>query len=97
VLPVALAEDVETSEGVLEESRRLRENLADLGGFQCGFCTPGQVMSALALLREGLPDDDAEARTAIRLALAGNICRCTGYTGLVEGVLRTARRAEVAP
>ena len=96
VLPAALAEDVETSEGVLEETYELRADLADLGGFQCGFCTPGQVMSALALLRRGLPDDDDEARNAIRQALAGNICRCTGYAGLVEGVLRTGRRAHVA-
>lgn len=95
VLPVALADDVETSEGVLQETHALRAALADSGGFQCGFCTPGQVMSALALLRRGLPEDDADARAAIRLALAGNICRCTGYTGLVEGILRTCRDAEV--
>jgi carbon-monoxide dehydrogenase small subunit/xanthine dehydrogenase YagT iron-sulfur-binding subunit len=95
VLPVALADDVETSEGVVEETRDLRADLADAGGFQCGFCTPGQVMSALALLRRGLPEDDADARAAIRTALAGNICRCTGYTGLVEGILRACRRAGV--
>lgn len=96
VLPVALASDVETSEGVADETYDLRADLADLGGFQCGFCTPGQVMSALALLRRGLPGSDDDARADIRKALAGNICRCTGYVGLVEGVLRAARRREAA-
>ena len=58
-------------------------------GFQCGFCTPGFVMSALALLR-----DDPEAdETKVREELSGNICRCTGYQSIVEGVLLAARRA----
>lgn len=92
VLPTVLASDVETSEGVIEETFALRAALADLGGFQCGFCTPGQVMSALSLLRRGLPEDDDDARIAIRQGLAGNICRCTGYAGIVEGVLRAARQ-----
>jgi len=99
VLPVALAGEIETSEGVVEETRPLREALADLGGFQCGFCTPGQVMSSLAMLRAELPADDELARRYIRARLAGNICRCTGYTGIVEAVLRTARSqlSELSP
>lgn len=91
VLPAALAFDVETSEGVLEETRELRGWMADTGGFQCGFCTPGQVMSALAIMRAGIPQDRDEAEAAVRRSLAGNICRCTGYTGIVEAVLRSAR------
>jgi len=97
VLPAALADDVETSEGVVKETRELRAYLADLGGFQCGFCTPGQIMSALPLIRRGLPEDDDEARRVIRRALAGNICRCTGYTGLVEATLRASRRTSPGP
>ena len=58
-------------------------------GTQCGFCTPGFVMSALALLRNE-PDAD-EAR--VREELSGNICRCTGYQSIVEGVLLAGRRA----
>ena len=56
--------------------------------FQCGFCTPGFVMSTLALLRENPAADEAE----IRDTLSGNICRCTGYQSIVEGVLLAARR-----
>jgi aerobic-type carbon monoxide dehydrogenase small subunit (CoxS/CutS family) len=51
------------------------------------------VMSALALIRGGgLPEEDDEARAHIRQVLAGNICRCTGYTGIVEAALRACRR-----
>ena len=57
--------------------------------FQCGFCTPGFVMSTVALLREN-PDAD---ETEVREALSGNICRCTGYQTIVEGVLIAARKA----
>jgi len=56
-------------------------------GAQCGFCTPGMVMAAEALLRaDPAPDDDA-----IRAALAGNLCRCTGYVKIVEAVAAAAR------
>jgi len=56
--------------------------------FQCGFCTPGFVMTTLALLRDQ-PDADEEA---IREALSGNICRCTGYQSIVAGVLAAGRK-----
>jgi aerobic carbon-monoxide dehydrogenase small subunit len=56
--------------------------------FQCGFCTPGFVMSTVALLRENPDADEAE----IRETLSGNICRCSGYQTIVEGVLLAARR-----
>jgi carbon-monoxide dehydrogenase small subunit len=52
-------------------------------GFQCGFCTPGFVMSTVALLEEQPDASEAE----IREALSGNICRCTGYQSIVDGVL----------
>ena len=57
-------------------------------GFQCGFCTPGFVMTTVALLEENPTADEAE----IREALSGNICRCTGYQSIVDGVLLAVRR-----
>jgi carbon-monoxide dehydrogenase small subunit len=71
--------------GSLDHPHPLQEAFADLGGVQCGYCTPGMIISAQALLdRE--PDPDEEA---IRQALSGNLCRCTGYGPIVEAV-RTA-------
>jgi len=79
---------VTTVEGVAED---LGAALVEVGGVQCGFCTPGVILSAEALLRrEPDPDEDA-----IRRALDGNLCRCTGYTKIVEGVqLAASRRRE---
>lgn len=64
----------------------LAEALAARGAVQCGFCTPGLVASARALLDRGEPLDEA----AVRTALAGHLCRCTGYDGLVDAVLGAA-------
>ena len=77
--------NVETIEGVSTEVADLRANLAHCGGLQCGFCTPGQVVSAVALLRRCPAATAAE----IRRAMSGNICRCTGYDGIVEAIERT--------
>lgn len=73
---------VETVEGVAEEARSLREAFARRAAFQCGFCTPGQIVRGVALLREGIPEDESELRHAI----SGNICRCTGYQGIVDAI-----------
>jgi aerobic-type carbon monoxide dehydrogenase small subunit (CoxS/CutS family) len=81
---------VTTVEGLAEANTDLREAFADCGAFQCGFCTPGQVVRAAALLAEKWPDDAAAREKFIRHRLLGNICRCTGYTGIVEAVLKTA-------
>ena len=91
-LAAVTAGDVTTIEGLAEESRDLREAFAEFGGFQCGFCTAGQVVHATALLRELAvrPVDDLEK--FIRKRLSGNICRCTGYNGFVDAVLQTYRR-----
>jgi carbon-monoxide dehydrogenase small subunit len=74
----------------------LQQALRESHAFQCGFCTPGFVMSALALLRDNPSPDEAE----VREVLSGNVCRCTGYQSIVEGVLLAAERgagqAEVA-
>jgi carbon-monoxide dehydrogenase small subunit len=83
--------DVVTIEGLADGDtlHPLQQAFMESFGFQCGFCTPGFVMSALALLR-----DDPEAdETKVREELSGNICRCTGYQSIVEGVLLAARRA----
>jgi aerobic-type carbon monoxide dehydrogenase small subunit (CoxS/CutS family) len=95
---VLVREPVETSEGLADESRDLREHFADTGAFQCGFCTPGQVVHACALLRAGLPADDEARREHLRHALSGNICRCTGYQAIVDSVCAVAdERVEVRP
>jgi carbon-monoxide dehydrogenase small subunit len=60
--------------------------------FQCGFCTPGFVMSTVAFLQEEPRPTEAE----IREALSGNICRCTGYQSIVEGVSLAAEKMAVA-
>jgi carbon-monoxide dehydrogenase small subunit len=86
---------VDTVEGLddYEETARLRQAFSDRGGLQCGFCTPGFLVTAVELLR----DTDAEkplTEQAVREALSGNICRCTGYQGIVQAVLDAASPPE---
>ncbi|MFZ0204795.1 MAG: (2Fe-2S)-binding protein [Roseiarcus sp.] len=57
-------------------------------GFQCGFCTPGQIMSAVGLIREGQAGDDPER---IREGMSGNLCRCGAYAGITEAVIDAQR------
>ena len=57
-------------------------------GFQCGYCTPGQIMSAVGLIEEGHAGDDPER---IRELMSGNICRCAAYAGITEAVLEAQR------
>ena len=80
--------EVTTIEGLIDEARDLREAFADAGAFQCGYCTPGQIVRAAALLREGIPAGEK----AVRFEMSGNICRCTGYTQIVDAIQSTARR-----
>ena len=77
--------DIVTIEGI---EHPLQEKFIELGGAQCGFCTPGMIMMAKALLDENPRPTDEE----IRFAIAGNICRCTGYTKIVEAILHVGRR-----
>lgn len=82
---------VRTVEGLdeFEETPRLRACFSANGGLQCGFCTPGFLVSSVELLR----DTDAEkplTAESVREALSGNICRCTGYQGIVQAVLDAA-------
>jgi carbon-monoxide dehydrogenase small subunit len=71
-----------------EHLHPLQQAMRERHAFQCGFCTPGFVMAAYAMLRENPTPDEAE----IREVLSGNICRCTGYQSIVEGVLLAAER-----
>lgn len=66
----------------------LQEAFSEHHGLQCGFCTPGFLMSAAELLLEQPDPDERE----IREALSGNLCRCTGYTNIVKAVLAAAER-----
>jgi aerobic carbon-monoxide dehydrogenase small subunit len=82
--------EVVTIEGLQPAPDRLhplQENFMQYGGAQCGFCTPGVIMMAKALLDENPSPTEDE----IRFAIAGNICRCTGYTKIIEAIAATAR------
>ena len=57
-------------------------------GFQCGFCTPGQIMSAVGLIQEGQAGDDPER---VREGMSGNLCRCGAYRGITEAVVEAQR------
>ena len=85
---------VETVEGLVRGGRmsRLQQAFHEKLGTQCGFCTPGMIMAAEALLRRN-PDP---GRDEIKAALAGNLCRCTGYVKIVEAVEAAAGTAEAA-
>jgi len=74
--------DIVTIEGLAGELHPLQQALVEHGGTQCGFCTPGIVMSAKALLDENPKPSEAQ----IRHAIAGNLCRCTGYGKIVEAI-----------
>ncbi len=73
-----------TAEGLADEVglHPLQQALLEAGGVQCGFCTPGILMAA----KELLDREPAPTHQQIRVGLAGNLCRCTGYTKIVEGV-----------
>jgi carbon-monoxide dehydrogenase small subunit len=81
--------EVTTIEGLTGdggELHPLQQAFLDQGGVQCGFCTPGMLISAKALL-DRTPDPSEDE---IRLALSGNLCRCTGYSGIVRAVQSVA-------
>lgn len=82
---------ITTVEGVLlgDEMHALQRNLLEEGGVQCGFCTPGMIVSATALLRSGA----ALGRDEVVRGLAGNLCRCGSYPHIVDAVLDVHGRA----
>lgn len=73
---------VETLEGLQKEAEEFGRFIADQGAEQCGFCSPGMIMNAIALFRETSDPTDEE----IRRYLAGNLCRCSGYEGQLRGI-----------
>jgi carbon-monoxide dehydrogenase small subunit len=84
----AAGRDIRTVEslGTADRLHPVQQAFVDAGAVQCGFCTPGFVISTVALLRANPEPSDAE----IKEALAGNICRCTGYGKILEAVHRAA-------
>jgi carbon-monoxide dehydrogenase small subunit len=84
--------EVTTVEGLADDDGRLspvQQSFLECGGFQCGVCTPGQVVAATALLREC----PRPAPEQVRDWMMGNICRCTGYYSIVSAVLQAADAA----
>jgi len=84
----ASGHEIATIEGLgnPENLNPLQTALRQSHGFQCGFCTPGFLMTATALLR----DDPGISEEALRAELSGNICRCTGYQSIIEGIMQAA-------
>jgi aerobic-type carbon monoxide dehydrogenase small subunit (CoxS/CutS family) len=80
---------IETVEGLAQDGEltKLQQSFSDHHALQCGYCTPGMLMSATALLRT----DPSPTDEQIRKAIQGNICRCTGYVNIVEAVKAAAR------
>ncbi|HEU0056838.1 MAG TPA: (2Fe-2S)-binding protein [Gaiella sp.] len=80
--------DVTTVEGLAtgDQLSPLQTAFLEHGGVQCGFCTPGMLISATALLE----DNATPSADEVRIALSGNLCRCTGYDGIVKAVLAVA-------
>ena len=90
--PVINVKDKEllTIEGLREmkEYRVLADAFADMGGSQCGFCTPGMILVSYALLKKNPKPTEEE----IRFALSGNLCRCTGYQAIVNAVKQASEK-----
>jgi aerobic-type carbon monoxide dehydrogenase small subunit (CoxS/CutS family) len=80
-----------TIEGLVGEGNklhRIQESFVENGGVQCGFCTPGMILSSKALLDE-IPNPSPEE---VRRGISGNLCRCTGYVQIIESILKAADR-----
>ncbi len=85
--------EITTVEGLGSEEKLdpLQQAFIDEGAVQCGFCTPGMLLSAKALLNKNNDPSDAE----IKRAISGNLCRCTGYTKIVKAIKKAAKMKEV--
>jgi xanthine dehydrogenase YagT iron-sulfur-binding subunit len=82
---------ITTIEGLAQngELHPLQQAFIDHDGFQCGYCTPGQIMSGVALIAEGRARDEAE----IRKHMSGNLCRCGAYANIIAAIRQTAEGA----
>ncbi len=91
LVPVGMVDgrEILTPEGLADTARgrRIVEAMADAGAVQCGFCSPGMLMAAAFLLERNPTPSEAE----IREAISGNLCRCTGYDQIVEGIKNAAK------
>lgn len=87
--------EITTIEGLAQGSRLhpVQQAFVEHGAVQCGFCTPGMILAALALLDENPHPTEAE----VRAGLAGNLCRCTGYAKIVEAVLSASAHPIAEP
>ena len=87
--------DVRTIEGVAHGDRLhpVQEAFIAHDGLQCGFCTPGQIMSAIGLIQEGQAGDDPER---VREGMSGNLCRCGAYQGITAAVLQAQKELAAA-
>ena len=89
---LAISHDAEvlTIEGVArgDQLHPLQAAFIAHDGMQCGFCTPGQIMSALGLIQEGQAGDDPER---VREGMSGNLCRCGAYAGITDAVLEAQK------
>lgn len=94
LLPVAnaIGHEFVTIEGLkeTEEFDILQKAFAEMGGSQCGFCTPGMIIAAYSLLKHNPHPTEEE----VREAMSGNLCRCTGYQAIVQAVLKAAKEGK---
>ena len=86
--------EITTVEGLMKDGQLhpLQEGFKQEHGLQCGYCTPGMLMSSLALLRKNPKPTEAD----IRWGISGNLCRCTGYQNIVKAVQYAARKMSAA-
>ena len=94
IIPVGAVagDEIVTIEGLrdTEQGKCLIDAFAEGGAVQCGFCIPGMVMAAQALLLENSDPDEED----VRMAISGNICRCTGYDLIVDSILLAAKKGK---
>ncbi|MHA2392241.1 MAG: (2Fe-2S)-binding protein [Promethearchaeota archaeon] len=93
LIPQVAGKHVTTLEGLEKNSLMidLREAFIENGAVQCGFCTPGMLISAYALIRDTPHPSESE----VKMGIEGNICRCTGFTKIIEAILDAAERITV--
>jgi carbon-monoxide dehydrogenase small subunit len=86
----ATGREIVTVEGLVQEgiSHPLQESFIECGAVQCGFCTPGMLLSAKALLEQ----NPRPTREEVKVAISGNLCRCTGYKKIVDAIMLAAKR-----
>ena len=86
-------EEITTIEGLAKDNKLhpVQEAFIKHDGFQCGYCTPGQIMSAIGLISEG----QAQTDTEIRELMSGNICRCGAYLGILEAIKEAKSNSEI--